>query len=216
MIRVSGSPDFFQRMVLGRLAAGILILVASGACSRSGKTFSTAVPIETTAEANKPGAVARLITTGESAVSTSEISAEHGETEGWLQELQQHVIECQRLNLEADRAQVVTKIGRLSNRPALAPHVSAALGFLFLHEPTVRVKLDILDELANLKHPSAVSVLMKGLDPDQPVEIRRATILRLEFTGDKKALSALYPLRSDPDPRVRKLSEAAFEDLESL
>ena len=85
-----------------------------------------------------------------------------------------------------------------------------ALGVMFHQEPSIEVRIDILNNLLNLDDPSSYQLIVQGADPNQPQEVRKAAIAVLGDYDDTWAVPTLQQLLSDGDAEIRQAAQEAL------
>ncbi len=108
------------------------------------------------------------------------------------------------------RSTIVLRVRELTDAGVSDPQVASTLGRMLRAETSVEVKADILNELANLDHPSAFQEITLGADQAQPPEVRKAAIRALDTLGDQRALPLLRRLLTDRDAEVREAAQDAL------
>jgi hypothetical protein len=88
--------------------------------------------------------------------------------------------------------------------------VVEALGVMFHREPSTEVRIDILNNLLNLDDPSSYQLLVLGVDPNQPQEVRKAAISVLGDYDDTWAVPTLQQLLADGDAEIRQAAQEAL------
>jgi HEAT repeat protein len=87
------------------------------------------------------------------------------------------------------------------------------LGKMFQGENSVDLKLEILEDLVLISHPSTIVPLVDAIDPSQPTEVRVTAAQALGSLGDKRAIPFLEQALSDPDPEVQQAARDALDTL---
>jgi len=87
------------------------------------------------------------------------------------------------------------------------------LGKMFQGENSVELKLEILEDLVLISHPSTIVPLVDAIDPSQPTEVRVTAAQALGSLGDKRAIPFLEQALSDPDPEVQQAARDALDTL---
>lgn len=120
------------------------------------------------------------------------------------------------------RTDLIQDVANAAGTTAPADQVAEALGKMFQMETDQNLKIELLDELGLLEHPSALVPILGAINPGQAAEVQESAIEAadtllsdLAFTEDPamfepilKATDARYPVA------VRVSAISALEDLE--
>jgi len=116
------------------------------------------------------------------------------------------------LDSKNERSALADDVANLVDDDVPVPEVVEALGVMFHQERTVEVKTDILNNLLNLEDPSSYQLIIQGLDPNQPQEVRTAAISVLGGYDDSWAVPTLQQLLSDSDAEIRQAAQDALAE----
>jgi hypothetical protein len=114
------------------------------------------------------------------------------------------------LDNKDDRSALADDVANLTDDDVPVRDVVEALGVMFHQERSIEVKTDILNNLLNLDDPSSYQLLVQGVDPNQPQELRKAAISVLGDYDDTWAVPTLQQLLSDGDPEIRQAAQEAL------
>jgi hypothetical protein len=108
------------------------------------------------------------------------------------------------------RSSLADDVANLVDDDVPIREVVEALGVMFHQEPSIEVRIDILNNLLNLDDPSSYQLLVQGADPNQPQEVRKAAISVLGDYDDTWAVPTLQQLLSDGDAEIRQAAQEAL------
>jgi hypothetical protein len=114
------------------------------------------------------------------------------------------------LDSKDDRSALADDIANLVDDDVPVREVVEALGVMFHQERSIEVKIDILNNLLNLDDPSSYQLIVQGIDPSQPQELRKAAIAVLADYDDTWAVPTLQQLLSDGDAEIRQAAQDAL------
>ena len=114
---------------------------------------------------------------------------------------------------EETRTDIAEHLAGLADKGVNKGDIARALGSMFAMENSAIIKTSILDELDALGGSSVLEQVSVGLLPDQPLEVRDEAISILHDLGDKRAISNLQPLLTDPDENIRDAARDAINSL---
>lgn len=122
---------------------------------------------------------------------------------------------------EADREALVDEIGDLKDSVEHKEQVAQALTTLFRMEASPAVRAEIMTQLGDLEHTSAVDPIQLGLDPNQPQEVQDAAteawVNLLQDLVDAEDPAAFDQMVRALQPTLpRDVREAGIDGLEDL
>src|ERR1035437_3858623 len=92
------------------------------------------------------------------------------------------------LDSKDDRSSLADDVANLVDDDVPIREVVDALGMMFHQEPSIEVRIDILNNLLNLDDPSSYQLIVQGADPNQPQEVRKAAVAVLGDYDDTWAV----------------------------
>jgi hypothetical protein len=115
----------------------------------------------------------------------------------------------------AKRSDIAWEIAMMGDSGVPKYEVAKVLGNLFASESDPDVKQDILDHLELLGDSAAFEEVVRGVDANQPAEIRVAAISVMESLEDARAVPILEKLLQDKNADVREAAKSALDSLNS-
>lgn len=108
---------------------------------------------------------------------------------------------------------IIYKLSTMNNFLAVE-----ALNQLFLADPDIDMKMEILDSLENTHGlvDKKLGLLKAAVGPDQNSEVRLTAVEALISLGDLQALTVLQPLLSDKSREIRDVASAAIIEVQEL
>ena len=123
-------------------------------------------------------------------------------------------------NAPEPRGSLVTDLSGLADEGVPKPAIADTLGKMFQIEPTVEIRINILDELGALETPAAFDIITAAFSPSQPAEVQEAgssaaesLLTDLSFQEDQLSLTVIQRAVDARLPQaVRLAGIRALED----
>lgn len=116
---------------------------------------------------------------------------------------------------EKTRLDIEEHLGELAEQGVDKKSIAATLTSMFAMEKSAVVKLSILDELDALGPPYVFDQAIAATASNEDLEVRDEAISILKDLGDKRAISTLQALLTDPDEDIREEAQEAINSLNS-